>query len=141
MWYEHPNRFPKNAPGPFYTLGYVATNGTVCGQCMACGAPEAEATDLLASLTNENLDTYFVRQPTTPEEVKLACSAIQICCIAALRYGGTDPLIIWRLGNTDIYSDYILVRGKLLFVGGPHQPRWWRRGWRWLRYWFTSTHC
>jgi hypothetical protein len=49
LWFE------KNAPGAFYSTG----------GCTACGAPEAEAPTLLAPLTDDNLDTYFVRQPET----------------------------------------------------------------------------
>jgi hypothetical protein len=91
-------RFEKNVPGPFYT-----TN-----ECMACGAPEAEAPDLLAPLEGENLETYFVKQPTGPDEVECACRAVLCCCVDALRYGGTDPAIIRRLGNSPSYCDHVL---------------------------------
>jgi hypothetical protein len=40
------------------------------GDCLACDAPEHEAPDLLAPLTGDNCDTYFVQQPTTPDEVE-----------------------------------------------------------------------
>ena len=58
-----PPHFAKNAPGPFYTTG----------ECLFCGAPEEEAPGLLARLDADNYDTFFVRQPATPEEVELAC--------------------------------------------------------------------
>jgi hypothetical protein len=50
-------RFPKNVPGSFYTTG----------ECLACTLPEKEAPDLLVPLDEANSDTYFVRQPQTPE--------------------------------------------------------------------------
>jgi hypothetical protein len=93
-------RFEKNIPGPFYTTG----------QCMACGAPEVEAPDLLAPLEGDNLDTYFVKQPNTPDEIERACRALISCCASALRYCGTDPAIIRRLGNTPTYCDQVLSR-------------------------------
>ena len=103
-----PHRFRKNVPGPFYTTG----------DCLACDAPEHEAPDLLAPLTGNNADTYFVRQPTTPDEVERACRALEVCCVAALRYGGTDPNIIRRLGNEPDYCDRLLPGGPI-----PH-PDW-----------------
>jgi hypothetical protein len=91
-------RFEKNVPGPFYTTGL----------CMACGAPEAEAPDLLAPLEGDNFDTYFIKQPTTPDEIERACRAVECCCADALRYGGTDPTIIHRLGNSPACCDHVL---------------------------------
>jgi hypothetical protein len=115
-------RLASNCPGPFYGIG----------GCTACGAPEAEAPTLLSELTDENWETYFVRQPETPEELEQACRAVQSCCLDALRYGGTDPAIIRRLGNSANYCDHLLPpepRGPL-----PNPPRafslpsrsWWR---------------
>jgi len=98
-----PHRFRKNVPGPFYTTG----------DCLACDAPEQEARDLLAPLIGCNFDTYFVRQPSTPEEVERACRALEVCCVAALRYGGTDPNIIRRLGNEPDYCDRLLPGGPI----------------------------
>ena len=95
-------RFEKNVSGPFYTTG----------ECMACGAPEDEAPDLLAPLEGDNYDTYFVRQPTTPDEIERACRAIECCCVNALRYGGTDPRIIRRLGNSVEHCDHILPNNE-----------------------------
>jgi hypothetical protein len=101
-------RFGKNVDGPFYTTG--------C--CLACGAPEAEAPDLLAALEGDNFDTYFVRQPSTSAEVARACSALRVCCVNALRYGGRDPEIIRRLGNKPDYTDYVVnFRGRVVQVG------------------------
>lgn len=83
------------------------------GDCLSCGLPETEASDLLAPLNDDNLDTYFVRQPVTPEEVEAACWAIKVCCVSALRYGGTDVEIIKRLGNDPEYCDYLLDRAGI----------------------------
>jgi hypothetical protein len=108
-------RHPENVPGDFYTDG----------DCLHCGVPEAEAPALLASLTEDNHTTYFVRQPVTPAEVELACRAIEVCCMASLRYGGHDPKIIRRLGNNAMNCDNLLP-------GGSIQPRrnlasrWWK---------------
>jgi len=81
-------RCPKNVPGDFYTTG----------ECLACGLPEHEAPDLLASLAGENYETYFIRQPISPHEVDRACRAAEVCCVDAIRYSGSDPLIRARLG-------------------------------------------
>ena len=97
------HRFRKNVPGPFYTTG----------DCLACDAPEHEAPDLLAPLIGNNSDTYFVRQPSTPDEVERACRALEVCCVAALRYGGSDPNIIRRLGNEPDYCDRLLPGGPI----------------------------
>ena len=97
-------RCPLNAPGPFYTAG----------QCLSCEAPEAEAPDLLAPLTDGNCTTYFVRQPQTPEEVEQACNAIRVCCVMDLRYGGRDRAIIERLGNDPQACDYVIRGGQLV---------------------------
>ncbi len=97
------HRFRKNVPGPFYTTG----------ECLACDAPEHEAPDLLAPLSGDNSDTYFVRQPATPDEIERACRALEVCCAAALRYGGTDPNIIRRLGNEPDYCDRLLPGGPI----------------------------
>lgn len=101
------HRFELNAPGPFYTTG----------GCTACGAPEDAAPDLLAPLDDNNYHTYFRRQPVTPDEVERACHAAEVCCVGALRYGGTDPAIIRRLGNRSEFCDHVLP-------GGPVRMAW-----------------
>ena len=105
-------RFPKNAPGPWYTTG----------GCTACGAPEDEAPDLLAPLSDDNYDTYFVKQPRTPAEVERACRAAEVCCTSALRYGGTDPAIIRRLGNDPEFCDHLLPGGPVPRPDWPRRP-------------------
>jgi hypothetical protein len=101
---QHPRRCPLNVPGAFYTTG----------DCLACEAPEAEAPDLLAPLKNGNYTTYFVKQPITPEEVDRACNATRVCCVSDLRYGGTDPEIIQRLGNSADACDFVIRDGQLV---------------------------
>lgn len=125
----HPRRFPKNAAGPFYTTGSESKEGWG-DDCLECQAPEVEAPDLLAPHSEDNFDTYFVRQPQTKEEIKRACNAIGVCCVAALRYGGRDPEIIRALGNNPEHCDYILdAEGNLMLAPMKKLPvnsRWWQ---------------
>jgi hypothetical protein len=102
-----PPRLPQNAPGDFYAIG----------GCTACGAPEAEAPTLMALLSDANWETYFVRQPTTPEELEQACRAVTVCCLDTLRYGGRDSAIIRRLGNRPSYCDHLLPGGPIRMPG------------------------
>jgi hypothetical protein len=84
---------------------------------MACGTPETEAPDLLAILDDDNVDTYFVRQPAAPDEVERACRAAQVCCMFALRYAGLDADIIRRLGNRSDFCDHVLPGGPIRMPG------------------------
>lgn len=97
---QPPTRAWRNTSGPWYTTG----------QCLACGAPEEEAPELLAPLTEENNETYFVRQPRSVEETEQACRAARVCCVNAIRYGGRDAGIIRRLGNTPQFVDHPIRR-------------------------------
>jgi len=96
---SNPKRLAKNVPGPFYTMG----------GCLACGTPESEAPELLASLEGENYETYFVEQPSTPIEVEHACKALEVCCVSDLRYAGEDRAVIYRLGNSPEFCDLVLA--------------------------------
>jgi hypothetical protein len=134
-YFQHRDRFPKNAPGPFYTLGDVTSEGTWCGRCLSCNVPEEEAPSLLAQLTETNSDTYFVRQPETEEEIEQACCAIEVCCVDALRYGGQDPKILARLrrtGNSDysVGGDGVVIApslpNKTTLEGNLQPKRWWQ---------------
>ena len=124
-------RFTKSAPGPFYSTG----------GCLSCGAPEAEAPELLSVLSEENWDTYFARQPASSEEVERACRAIEVCCVSSLRYGGRDLSIIRRLGNRSEYCDYVLPGGPVRRPGEPDeqwrtvQAAWRAANRRWWRFW------
>jgi hypothetical protein len=115
-YFRHPLRFPKNADGPFYTTGHprsTADDPTSptewCGDCLWCGAPEAEAPNLLAPFDDSYTDTYFVRQPATPGETEQAIVAARVCCVSAIRYGGRDHDIIEKLGNNPEMCDYFLT--------------------------------
>jgi hypothetical protein len=82
-----------NAPGPFYS----ENDG-----CISCGAPNAEAPDLLGWYEERcGAHTYshciFRRQPSTPAEVEQAIRAMDVSCVENLRYGGTDPVVLERL--------------------------------------------
>jgi hypothetical protein len=120
-YFHHPMRFPGNAEGPFYTTGHQCRKNedknsplVWCGDCLFCEAPEQESPDLLAPLNEGNLNTYFIRQPRNAEEIERACRALQVCCVAALRYGGKDRAIIERLGNDPELCDYVVnERGEL----------------------------
>ena len=137
-YFRHPNRFPKNALGAFYTLGEINSEGTWCGGCLSCNVPEEEAPTLLAPLTETNSDTYFLRQPITEEEIEQACCAIEVCCVDALRYGGQDPKILARLrktGNCDysIGDDGIITSPTLAqdsSAANRVQPRKWWQLWQ-----------
>lgn len=120
----HPRRFPGNIEGPFYTTGTVVCGDSHCvgvmADCLQCLAPEFEAPDLLAQLNENNLNTYFVKQPCSADEVQRACNAIRSCCVSALRYGGRDWDVIRQLENSPLYCDYILDdQGELVLTVGP----------------------
>ena len=125
-YFVHPQRFPKNAPGPFYTLGQQSVTGAWSGMCFACTTPESEAPTLLAELNDENSDTYFVRQPQSAEEIVQACRAAAVCCTSSVRYGGKDRAIIQRLGAE--HCDYgVLTDGRLrLRELTEGNAKWWQ---------------
>jgi hypothetical protein len=123
-YFNHPQRFPKNVDGAFYTLGCVGKDGVWCGDCLSCGSPEIEAPTLLAPLTDENSDTFFIRQPETEEEIEQACCAIDVCCTGALRYGGKDTQILLRLSRT--HCDYADLPSKLQPPQSSNAKKWWR---------------
>ena len=81
-------RNPHNAPGDFYTEANA---------CIACCLSEAEAPDLLgfeAEMDNPFSGCFFKKQPETPDELIRAFNAMAVNCVATLRYGGTDPLVL-----------------------------------------------
>lgn len=101
-------RFPGNAPGDFYTTG----------ECLACALPESECPDCLAPLDGENCHTFFLKQPESAAEIERACRAAKVCCVNAIRYGGTDPAIIRRLGGTSLCCDKPILGGPDSAVDG-----------------------
>lgn len=111
--FHHSRRLPHNIAGPFYSTGLLscATDdpgvlSNWCGDCLWCGAPEAEAPTLYAPFDETYTETHFVRQPSTPEETKEAIASALFCCVGAIRYGGRDREIISQLGNNPRYCDY-----------------------------------
>lgn len=83
-----PGRHPENV-GDFYVENE---------SCITCGAPEAEAPDLIVHSNKDNYGhCYFKKQPETEHELDQAINAICVSCIGALRYGGKDQSIIKRL--------------------------------------------
>jgi hypothetical protein len=84
-------RTPLNAPGPFFTEKDF---------CISCGAPEAEAPDLMA-FDEERGSCYFRRQPETAEEIDRACRAVEVSCCDAVQYDGDDPHILQRLSRVN----------------------------------------
>ena len=79
------NRYPENSNGDFYVENQV---------CTACGAPEAEAPDLIEHSKLEYGHCYFKKQPQTPEELDRAINAMSVSCISGIRYGGKDEFIL-----------------------------------------------
>lgn len=80
-------RTPLNTSGPFFTEKDC---------CISCGAPEAEAPELMA-FDEERGSCYFRRQPETREEIERACQAVWASCCEAVQYDGDDPTILARL--------------------------------------------
>jgi hypothetical protein len=83
-----PDRFPDNVAGDFYVVN---------GDCLNCGAPGAEAPDLIDHSKIEFGHCYFKKQPNTEEEIERAINSIAVSCISGLRYGGNDEKILKRL--------------------------------------------
>jgi hypothetical protein len=86
MSVTEPERTPLNADGDFYV---------VKDTCITCLAPQQEAPELIG--LDEATGCYFKRQPQTPEELEHAIEAVCVSCVAAVRYGGSDPRILARL--------------------------------------------
>ena len=84
---------PLNASGPFYSEN---------GLCIISLAPEAAAPDLMdcyedPSGTARQSHCFFRRQPKTSEELDQAIAAMEVSCIANIRYSGNDSTILKRL--------------------------------------------
>ena len=88
---DTPEPTPLNAPGPFY----VGRD-----ECIQCGAPEAEAPSLMA-FDDYRGSCYFVRQPATPAETEQAIRAVCVSCCGAVRYGGSDLLVLQQAAGAD----------------------------------------
>ena len=83
-----PDRYPENSQGDFYVENQV---------CISCGAPEAEASDLIEHSKLEYGHCYFKKQPNTQDEIDRAINAMAVSCISGLRYGGKNEKILKRL--------------------------------------------
>ena len=81
---------PLNAPGPFYSIDEG---------CLACGAPHAASPELMAWGEGECSDCFFRRQPQTRKELKHAVRAMEVSCVANLRYGGDDRVVLRTLSK------------------------------------------
>jgi uncharacterized protein (TIGR02996 family) len=68
--------------------------------------------------------TCFVRQPQTAREIERACRAVEVCCVADVRYGGTDPRALSRLGNDPLYCDHLLTASSARLVPAPPRAPW-----------------
>ena len=109
-----PERHPLNR-GDFYSM-YSA--------CTACGAPQAEAPELIAH--GGDYDTcFFRRQPATEAELDQAIQAMMVACTNALRYGGTDERVLKRLYENGMKElcdhkprqDYpVVIRNQVSFI-------------------------
>jgi hypothetical protein len=64
---------------------------------MSCGAPEVVAGALMSH--DGKGHCFFVRQPTTAEEVNAAILSLWCSCCGAVRYGGHDHGILVRLAE------------------------------------------
>jgi hypothetical protein len=96
--HKNPDRYSENSLGDFYVED---------GVCTSCGAPQAEAPDLIDHSKLEYAHCYFKKQPETDGEIERAINAIAVSCVSGLRYGGKDEKILKRLyeigegGNCD----------------------------------------
>jgi len=91
-----PERYPENTQGDFYVEDQV---------CTSCGAPEAEAPDLIDHSKIEYGHCYFKKQPQTPDELSRVISAMQVSCISGLRYGGRNEEILKRLYESGLADE------------------------------------
>lgn len=81
-------RFLGNAEGDFYAE---------YGACTSCGAPQAEAPDLIDHSEKEYSHCFFKKQPQTDDELDRAINALLVSCVSGIRYGGKDEKILKRL--------------------------------------------
>jgi hypothetical protein len=99
---DQKQRFPKNVPGPFYVGN---------DECIICLAPEHEAPDLMG-FDEEAKHCYFKKQPATPEELDRAARAVWVSCCGAVRYSGSDPVVLKRIAEVE--------------AEGIRQSPWWK---------------
>lgn len=66
---KYPKQFQEREKGDFY-VEY--------GVCTACGAPQAEAPDLIDHSDKDWVHCYFKKQPKTDDEIERAVNAIAV---------------------------------------------------------------
>jgi len=98
------NVSPKNSKGPRFRheLNVEGDFYVEKDSCILCGAPEVEAMGLMA---HSDGGCYFIRQPETEEEIEQSINAIAVSCVSAVRYGGTDQIIIKKLYSLNLESE------------------------------------
>lgn len=72
------------------------------GECVFCGAPAAVAPNLIRHSSEGYHSCYFIKQPTTDEELKEAVAAVNASCVCALRYRGSDPQILSQISPMSV---------------------------------------
>ena len=87
-------------------------------ECIVCGAPEHVAPEVIAMTQDADIHQnhcFFKKQPSTPEEIERAVTAMDASCVEALRYRGRDPEVLRRLEALGL--------SRLC----DHPRPWWRR--------------
>lgn len=94
-------RYPENAAGDFYVVNEA---------CITCGAPQAAAPDLIDHSKLAYEHCYFKKQPATADELDSAITAMQLSCIAGIRYRGKDKVILNKLYSSGLQAacDYTI---------------------------------
>ncbi len=74
------------------------------GECINCGAPAEVAPDLIRHHDASHADggCYFIKQPSTPQELDQAIAAVDASCVCAVRYRGNDPAVLVRISPMSV---------------------------------------
>ena len=78
----------QNFQGDFYVVD---------GECMGCGAPEQQATSMMSHDSEGHC--FFFAQPKSPDQLDAVLRALWASCCGAVRYGGSDPVVLTRLAQ------------------------------------------
>ena len=101
------------------------------GDCLVCGAPHAEAPTLIDYAPDGRC--YFRHQPQNEAELDQAICALWVSCIGAIRYRGTDEMVLKRLHENGLadYCDYrpqtehpLLIRDRVGFEFDEASTSW-----------------
>jgi hypothetical protein len=87
-------RHQQNVEGPFYVVE---------ADCMACGAPEMYAPKLMSH--DSCGQCFFARQPASAQETNDAIAGIWASCCGAVRYGGKDHGLLFRLAELGLAEE------------------------------------